>query len=124
MVDDRHPAPMAMVCAADYAIALEDAPALLTAAEDFWARDEVMAVRKTKSGEREINIRPLALALVPVEGGFRARLRLTERDTLKPDLLIAKLAEMAGIEPPAARIHRLCLLGEAEGGALRPLMEL
>lgn len=124
MVDDRHPAPMAMVCAADYAIAIEDAPALLTAAEDFWARDEVMAVRKTKSGEREINIRPLALALVPVEGGFRARLRLTERDTLKPDLLIAKLAEMAGIEPPAARIHRLCLLGEAEGGALRPLMEL
>ena len=124
MVDDRHPAPMAMVCAADYAIALEDAPALLTAAEDFWARDEVMAVRKTKSGEREINIRPLALALVPVEGGFRARLRLTERETLKPDLLIAKLAEMAGIEPPAARIHRLCLLGEAEGGALRPLMEL
>lgn len=124
MVDDRHPAPMAMVCAADYAIALEDAPALLTAAEDFWARDEVMAVRKTKSGEREINIRPLALALVPVEGGFRARLRLTERDTLKPDLLIARLAEMAGIEPPAARIHRLCLLGEAEGGALRPLMEL
>lgn len=124
MVDDRHPAPMAMVCAADYAIVLEDAPALLTAAEDFWARDEVMAVRKTKSGEREINIRPLALALVPVEGGFRARLRLTERDTLKPDLLIAKLAEMAGIEPPAARIHRLCLLGEAEGGALRPLMEL
>ena len=124
MVDDRHLAPMAMVCAADYAIAIEDAPALLTAAEDFWARDEVMAVRKTKSGEREINIRPLALALVPVEGGFRARLRLTERDTLKPDLLIAKLAEMAGIEPPAARIHRLCLLGEAEGGALRPLMEL
>lgn len=124
MVDDRHPAPMAMVCAVDYAIALEDAPALLTAAEDFWARDEVIAVRKTKSGEREINIRPLALALVPVEGGFRARLRLTERDTLKPDLLIAKLAEMAGIEPPAARIHRLCLLGEAEGGALRPLMEL
>lgn len=124
MVDDRHPAPMAMVCAADYAIAIEDAPALLTAAEDFWARDEVMAVRKTKSGEREINIRPLALALVPVEGGFRARLRLTERDTLKPDLLIAKLAEMAGIEPPAARIHRLCLLGEAESGALRPLMEL
>lgn len=124
MVDDRHPAPMAIVCAADYAIALEDAPALRTAAEDFWACDEVMAVRKTKSGEREVDIRPLALALVPMDGGFRARLRLTERDTLKPDLLIAKLAEMAGIEPPAARIHRLCLLGEAEGGALRPLMEL
>ena len=49
---------------------------------------------------------------------------LTERDSIKPDLLLTLLAEMAGVEPPEARIHRLALLGEDEAGQLRPLMEL
>ena len=37
---------------------------------------------------------------------------------------IHDLAKLAGVEPPEARIHRKCLLGEDESGALQPLMEL
>lgn len=58
------------------------------------------------------------------ETGLNARLALTERDTLKPDLLIASLSKIAGIEPPEIRVHRRCLLGRDESGALKPLMEL
>lgn len=126
MVDDRHPAPMAMVRASDYEITLsgETAAATLDAAEEFLRRESVMAVRKTKSGEREVDIRPMALSLEREGDVLSARLMLTEKDTLKPDLLVRALAEIAGAEVPEMRIHRRCLLGEDESGALKPLMEL
>ena len=126
MVDDRHPAPMAMVRASDYEIALsgENAGAVLDAVDAFLASEQVMAVRKTKSGEKEIDIRPLAISLERAGDVLLVRLKLTETDTLKPDLLVNSLAKLAGVEPPEARIHRKCLLGEDESGALRPLMEL
>ena len=126
MVDDRHPAPMAMVRASDYEIALtgETAAATLDAAEEFLRRESVMAMRKTKSGEREVDIRPMALSLKREGDALNARLMLTEKDTLKPDLLVRALAEIAGAEVPEMRIHRRCLLGEDESGALKPLMEL
>ena len=126
MVDDRHPAPMAMVRASDYEITLsgETAAATLDAAEEFLRRESVMAMRKTKSGEREVDIRPMALLLEREGDVLSARLMLTEKDTLKPDLLVRALAEIAGAEVPEMRIHRRCLLGEDESGALKPLMEL
>ena len=126
MVDDRHPAPMAMVRASDYEITLsgETAAATLDAAEEFLRRESVMAMRKTKSGEREVDIRPMALSLEREGDVLSARLMLTEKDTLKPDLLVRALAEIAGVEVPEMRIHRRCLLGEDESGALKPLMEL
>ena len=126
MIDDRHPAPMAQVRMSDYAIALTgaDADRVYEQAAAFMARDSVMAVRKTKSGEREIDIRPLAIALRRTDDGLYGRLMLTERDTLKPDLLVKALADMAGVAPPEARIHRLALLGEAPDGAIAPLMQL
>ena len=83
-----------------------------------------MAVKKTKSGEKEINIRPLALSVEPVEEGLRARLMLTEKDALKADLLVKTLAGRAGVELPQVRIHRTCLLAKDAQGALKPLMEL
>ncbi len=126
MVDDRHAAPMAQVKASDYRVTLEgeDARAVLDQIPTFLSRETVSAVKKTKSGEKEINARPLVLALEPLEDGFNARLKLTEQESMKPDLLIALLAGMAGVEAPEARIHRVALLGEDADGQLKPLMEL
>ena len=126
MVDDRHPAPMAQVKMSDYRITLEgeEAEAVVSQIGAFMARDTVDAVKKTKSGEKSINARAMVTDLSPLPDGFTARLMLTERESIKPELLIGLLADMAGVESPQARIHRLCLLGEDESGALRPLMEL
>ena len=125
MVDDRFPAAMSLVRCADYRITPqgENAPAILAAAEAFCAAERVMGVRKTKSGEREIDMRPLALSLEAREGSLYARLMLTERDTLKPDALLSGLAALAGVEAPRARVHRLCLLGEDAAGENVALME-
>ena len=126
MVDDRHPAPMALVKMADYRVTLdgEGAGAIRAQSPAFMARENVPAVKKTKSGEKEINARPLVISMEPFENGFNARLMLTERESIKPDLLIGLLADMAGVEPPEAAIHRLTMLGEDGEGNLKPLLEL
>ena len=126
MIDDKHPAPMALVKMSDYTVRLEGegAPALVGQIPEFLAREEVLAVKKTKSGEKQINARPLVVSLEPLQDGFKARLMLTERQSIKPDLLVALLSDMAGVEPPEARIHRTVLLGEDAAGEPKPLMQL
>ena len=126
LLEDRAPSVMSRVVASDYHVRIigDTAPEVIGAIGGFLAAEEVLAVKKTKSGEKEINIRPLVLEIVPAEDGFDARLMLTERDALKADLLARVLAERAGVEAPEMRIHRKTLLGRDGTGALRPLMEL
>lgn len=126
LLEDRAPSVMAQVYASDYHISLsgEAAEAVKAEAERFLKEESVLAVKKTKSGEKEINIRPLALRLESCADGLNARLMLTEKDALKADLLVKTLAERAGVEPPEMRIHRVCLLAKDAQGALRPVMEL
>ena len=114
MIDDKHPAPMALVRMSDYRITLdgENARSVIDAAPEFLSRKSVMAVKKSKSGEKEIDVRPMAIDLKQTETGLLCRLMLTEQNTLKPDLLVKALSEIAGVEPPEARIHRTMLLGE------------
>ena len=126
LVDDRRPSIMSQVYASDYIVRMdgENADAVLASIDGFLSEEHVTAMKKSKSGEKEIDIRPLVLSLTPCEGGFAARLMLTEKDALKPDLLARTLAQRAGVEAPEMRIHRRTLLGRDETGALRPLMEL
>ena len=126
MVEDRHPAPMAQVCMSDYRVTLsgEGTVAVLAQIPAFLAAENVPAVKKTKSGEREINARPLVVSIEPEENGFVTRLMLTEQQSLKPDMLVKLLADGAGVEAPEMGIHRLTLLGRDAEGSLRPLMEL
>jgi hypothetical protein len=102
----------------------ENARAVLDQIPAFLAAEEVLAMKKTKSGEKEINIRPLALSVQADEEGISARLMLTEKDALKADLLVKTLAARAGVEMPESRIHRVCLLAHDNNGELKPLMEL
>ena len=124
MIEDRHPAPMALVRMSDYRVKLEGptAGAVISQIPGFLARDTVTTVKKTKSGERQINARAMVIGMEPAEDAFAVRLMLTEQASIKPDLLVGLLAEQAGVEPPEARIHRTLLLGEDAEGSLRPLM--
>ena len=126
LVEDRYPSVMAQVYAADYHIRLQGdaAQAILDQIPAFLAAQEVLAMKKSKSGEKQINIRPLALDVQAVEDGISARLMLTEKDALKADLLVKTLAERAGVEMCDVRIHRKTLLARDAHGELKPLMEL
>lgn len=126
LVDDRHDALMARLEMADYTIDIsgKDKDKLLAFIPEYMNMTEVMAIRKTKSSEREINIRPLTLNL-RVEGDtLCARLMLTPENTLKPELLISKLCELSGAEDIGLFITRRSLLGSNENGNVLPLFDL
>jgi len=127
MVDDRHAAPMSLVRMSDYVVQLEgeSVSAVMDQIPVFLEREVVDAVKKTKSGEKTINARPLVLSLEPVgETGFKTRLMLTESQSIKPELMVGLLSDMAGVEAPLARVHRTMLLGLDAEGRPAPLMTL
>ncbi len=113
LIADEQPKRMAIVQMSDYVISLsgEGAGEICSAAPGFLAERSVMALRKTKSGEKLTDIRPWSVSVEAkqTEVGYEllARLLLTEPATLKPDLLVRTLADRAGVQPPeSVRYHR------------------
>lgn len=113
-MDDKHPALMAMVCAASYDIQLMDADAAgkcAAAVEGFLAQETIPAMRKTKSGVKECDIKPLIFDL-KVEGAhIYATMELTEHSSCKPDMLVTALCGFAGCEIPRTLVTRTQLWG-------------
>ena len=117
-MEDRHPALMAMVCAADYELTIQDGEAARTlsrALSGFLAQESITAMRKSKSGMKECDIRPLIHDLRMEGNILTARLTLTEASTCKPDMLLTALSAFAGIEAPRVLVNRKGLLGESDG---------
>ena len=126
LVEDRFPALMARLIWADYKIELsgETAEAVIGAIEGYMAEESVIAMRKTKSGEKPADIRKMTADLRAEGTTVYARLKLTEQETVKPDLLLRTLAERAGVAEAEARIHRTALLAEEKKAGIVPLMSL
>jgi radical SAM-linked protein len=130
LIDDKHPAMMSLLKQAAYLIVLEGkaAPALCAAIPAFLAQREILAMRKTKSGEKQVDIRPMIHELTVVEAGaeralLSARVSFEERATCKPDVLMRALSEFAKVELPQVRMIRTGLFGERDGEIV-PLIEL
>ncbi len=66
-LDDKHPAMMALVPAADYTLQIEDANAaaakIIAAIPAFLEQTVLVAMRRTKSGMKETDIRAAGVAL-------------------------------------------------------------
>lgn len=122
---DNHPSMMSLVKMADYTVSFtNDFDAVKQGAETFWDSPCVMGIRKTKSGEKEVDVRALCKGLEVLENGVKARLMLTEAETLKPDLLVDTLCRLAGCEVPEYRVMRNALLGLDQNGLAVPIAEL
>lgn len=127
-VDDKHPALMASLKAASYDILIRDisqGDALLAAIGPMLAKDVIPAVRKTKTGMKECDIKPLIFALNGKDGHLFCTLALTEREACKPNMLIDALRNQAGIEDEIRiLVKRTALLGEDQNGILMPLEQM
>lgn len=123
-VPDTHPAPMALLRAAKYEAVLENGEALLAAVPAFLDQRSIMATRKTKSGEKPCDIRPMIYELSASGNTLSMTLALCEEATCKPDLLLTALADFAGAEKPRARLRRLALLGRGFAAPFDPLETL
>ena len=123
-VDDRHPAPMALLTAAIYQAELETLPEGFSETVDkYLAQKEIPAIRKTKTGMKPCDLRPMIYGLTLNGNTLTMVLALCESATCKPDLLLSSLFEFAGTERPRSLITRTQLLGEKDG-ALVPLESL
>lgn len=129
-VDDHFPALMASLKAAAYDLKIrdaEEAERITAAIPRMMERESIPALRKTKTGLKECDIKPLIYALNHDGSHIRALLALTEREACKPNMLLAALAAEAGF-PPEQEIRMLVtrtgLFAEGADGAFVPLERL
>ncbi len=128
VLDDRHVALMAQVAAADYTLTLDDENAARVIAEKlpaFLQQESIITLRKTKSGEKETDIRPLISTLTMEGRELHAVMTLTERLACKPGMLMTALTAFCGLgETPRTLVIRNRLLGLDDEGRLAPLETL
>ena len=115
IVDDKHPASMASLYAAKYEILIDNnGAAICNAIPAFLAQESIMALRKTKSGEKMVDIRPMIFD-IEAQGDNKlcCTLALSEAATCKPDLLMEALCSHVGLESrPRTTITRLQMFGK------------
>ena len=128
IIDQKHPALMAMLRAAKYDLMIRDpetAEKLIAAIPAMMEKESVTAMRKTKTALKECDIKPLIYELKGEGSHILAVLTLTEREACKPAMLMEALARDAGIDGEIRMlITRTGLLGENEKGELVPLETL
>lgn len=131
LVDDKFPKVSASLRTAQYRISLYggDAKDLYESVDSFLAKEEIMALRKTKKNETLVNIRPM-IHLLKADyceqtdtAVLTARVSFIEQATLKPDLLLEALCTHAGAELPRYEIRRTHLLGDVDGRSV-PLIDM
>ena len=129
-VEDRHPALTAMLKAGNYEIRFrnpEQADVLIAAIGPMMSRQEIPVSRKSKSGIREVDMKPLIYALRGEDRRIYATLALTERESCKPAMILEGLKREAKLpeeETVRMLVIRTQLLGEASDGAFVPLESL
>jgi|GEM_PF-237479 len=104
---------------------LNAANKMIAAIPDFLQQTSILAMRRTKSGMKETDIRPLLVSLSGEGTAIHAVMALTETLACKPDMLLSALSTFCGLEnAPDALIIRNGLLGRDENGELTPLENL
>ena len=110
--DETAPA-MARLFAAVYSLEpMEGFDHLAAALPGFLGQTSLPYLKKTKSGERMEDLRPLIYNLSVKEGALQAVLAFRESGTAKPDQLLASLCQFVGILPPRCLVTRKSLLDE------------
>lgn len=126
-MEDKHPALMSLLAAADYEIRVLDAESaekMLAAIDGFLSQETIPTLRKTKSGVKECDAKPLILALRGSGDTLYARLVLNEKEACKTDMLVTALSAFAGVQMPRVLVRRAALLGHDAEGRLVPLETL
>ena len=128
-IDDRHPSFPSLLKAAEYDIRFYDsacADKYISAIPAMIEKKSVITVRKTKSGLKECDIRPLIYSISSTDEHIFATMALTEKEACKPGMLLNALRDITLTEdPPELIVTRTALLGKNEKtGQLCPLETL
>ena len=114
--DEKASNAMSLVAAADYEVRFRDPDVLpenyANAWDSFCGQDAILITKKTKKGERELDLKPLIYQAEcrPSSDGSCIFLRLSagSADNIKPELVMEAFAAYAGFSIPefALLIHR------------------
>lgn len=129
-VEDGHPASMARLSWADYELIFAPEQAqIATGALKLLDEESITALRKTKSGEKEFDARPLIAslgvsALPDGRTALRARLKLCEQGTLKPETLLGLASARCGADYQAGDVEiiRRALLTGSDPACAREII--
>lgn len=105
---------MSLVAAADYTVLFreehepEDFDQFAAGFTDFLNREEILIMKKTKKGEREVNIRPMIYFLTADGKQIQMQIATGSAANLKPELVISAYMQQTGTElaPFALLIER------------------
>ena len=131
-LDNKHPSLMGMVAAAEYDLLIRDeadGDQIAAAIPALMEKDEVIAMRKTKTRLAACDIKPLIFALHAEKTNGKTHIRcllaLNEKESCKPQMLLEALKEQAGISSEIRMlITREGLFGRNENGEITPLEKL
>lgn len=95
---------MSLVAAADYTVAFREGCAPEAGWEekisDFYAKESICVLKKTKKAEKEIDIKPLIYRLTAADGKASMCLSAGSESNLKPELVMEAFASYLGKRMP------------------------
>lgn len=93
---------MSLVAAADYTLRFregyepEDPASFVRGLKDFLKQEQILVMKKTKKGEKEVNIRPMIYEMEADEEKIFLKIAAGSAANLKPDVLIRAYMESQG----------------------------
>lgn len=117
---------MSIIAAADYLVHFrEECPEIQEdSIRKFMELAEIIILKKTKKSEKETDIRPFIYEMKRTEEGLFLKLASGSVNNLKPELVVAALADKLNITVPAAVYERLEMYADGVGGQLVSLESL
>lgn len=102
-----------------FTIGSQEKPVMDRFAEAVMGKDKINVTKKTKSGEKEINIRQLIYELTANINGntgeFKVLLGAGQNDNVRPDLFLAGVSDVTGVRLELKYMHRLMLYVRDQG---------
>ena len=122
VLPEGSPSLMALVAAAAWEVRFlgEHAEELLASTVALMEQDEIMSTRKSKSGEKEVNIKPSILAFSPLPpDGCAFTLSQEEGQTCKPSMVLEALKRVHPEMPVRVMLTRRSLMTRVNGDLVR-----
>lgn len=134
-LDDRAKNGMSLVAAADYTVTFregkepENPEEFFAGLKSFCSQEHIVIMKKSKKGEREVDIRPLIYQLTAEQGSIFMKLSSGSTDNLKPELVMEAYDQWRGesCPPYAISVQREEVYGyedNGDGGSFIPLSHI
>lgn len=129
-LEDSGKSAMSLVCAADYTLAFregyapDDVEGFFRKLQEFYGQEQIMIVKKTKRGQKEMDLKPLIYKLERRGEKIFMQVSTGSTDNIKPELVMETFYESRQWEYPefAFQIQREEVYGrDGTTGGLIPL---